>query len=118
MSYLTISNQGPQIQLSHIIKDHPRWTAIAEAVRNMLQASTALCPIEPVELKIRKLDLNGLIELEHPDGSIINRFKNKLSFLNPGGTLSNNVIGNQHFDKGNEDVYIDITIVYDMLSIV
>ena len=85
MSYLTISNQGPQIQLSHIIKDHPRWTAIAEAVRNMLQASTALCPIEPVELKIRKLDLNGLIELEHPDGSIINRFKNKLSFLNPGG---------------------------------
>lgn len=85
MAHLTISNQGPQIQLAHIIKDHPRWTAIAEAVRNMIQASTALCPIEPVELKIRKLDLKGLIKLENPDGAIIDRFKDKLSFLNPGG---------------------------------
>ena len=31
------------------------------------------------------------------------------TFLNPGGTLSDNIIGTQHFDKGNEDVLIDIT---------
>jgi len=82
---LTFANTGPQ--LSHIIKDHPKWTAIAEAVRNMIEASTSYYKNdEPIELKIRKLDINsGLIGFEDENELIIDRFKNKLSFLNPGG---------------------------------
>lgn len=81
---LVFANTGPQ--LSHIIKDHPKETAVPEAVRNMIEAATAYKPNETVELKIRKLDIaSGLIALEEPDGKIIDHFKNKLSFLNPGG---------------------------------
>jgi hypothetical protein len=81
---LVFANTGPQ--LSHIIKDHPKETAVPEAVRNMIEAATAYKPNETVELKIRKLDIaSGLIGWEEPDGKIIDRFKNKLSFLNPGG---------------------------------
>ena len=85
MSKLEFANTGPQ--LAHIIKDHPRWTAIAEATRNMIEAATAYHgDNKPIQLKIRKLDINsGLIEYEEPNGKIIDRFKNKLSFLNPGG---------------------------------
>ena len=82
---LKFANTGPQ--LSHMIKDHPRWTAVPEAVRNMIEAAAAYKPNEPVELKIRKLDINKLPGLgwEEPNGKIVDRFKNKLSFLNPGG---------------------------------
>lgn len=81
---LVFANTGPQ--LSHIIKDHPKETAVPEAVRNMIEAATAYKPNETVELKIRKLDISsGLIGWEEPDGKIVDHFKNKLSFLNPGG---------------------------------
>ena len=84
---LVFANTGPQ--LSHIIKDHPKWTAVSEAVRNMIEAATAYKSNEPIELKIRKLDIaSGLIGYEEPNGKIIDRFKNKLSFLNPGGMTS------------------------------
>ena len=80
---LVFANTGPQ--LSHIIKDHPKETAVPEAVRNMIEAATAYKPNQVVELKIRKLNIAaGLIGWES-DGKIVNRFKNKLSFLNPGG---------------------------------
>jgi hypothetical protein len=69
-----------------MIKDHPKETAVPEAVRNMIEAATAYKPNETVELKIRKLDIaSSLIGWEEPDGKIIDHFKNKLSFLNPGG---------------------------------
>ena len=81
---LKFANTGPQ--MSHMIKDHPKETAVPEAVRNMIEAATAYKPNETVELKIRKLDIaSGLIGWEEPDGKIIDHFKNKLSFLNPGG---------------------------------
>ena len=81
---LIFANTGPQ--LSHIIKDHPKETAVPEAVRNMIEAATAYKPNETVELKIRKLDIaSGLIGWEDENGKIVNHFKNKLSFLNPGG---------------------------------
>jgi len=82
---LKFANTGPQ--LAHIIKDHPRWTAIAEAVRNMIEASTSYYKKgEPIELKIRKLDIAaGLIGYEESNGAVVDRFKDKLSFLNPGG---------------------------------
>ena len=81
---LIFANTGPQ--LSHIIKDHPKETAVPEAVRNMIEAATAYKPNETVELKIRKLDIaSGLIGWEEPDGKIVDYFKNKLSFFNPGG---------------------------------
>jgi len=39
-------------------------------------------------------------------------------FLTPGATLGANVIAKQHFDKGNEDVFMDITsFVNDILTI-
>jgi hypothetical protein len=81
---LKFANTGPQ--MSHMIKDHPKETAVPEAVRNMIEAATAYKPDETVELKIRKLDIaSGLIGWEEQDGKIVDRFKNKLSFLNPGG---------------------------------
>ena len=80
---LVFANTGPQ--LSHIIKDHPKETMPSEAVRNMIEAATAYKPNQKVKLKIRKLDLNGLIEYEDANGKTINRLKNKLSFFQPGG---------------------------------
>ena len=83
---LKFANTGPQ--LSHIIKDHPKETAVEEAVRNMIEATLAWLnnhKQKEAKIYIRKLDIaSGLIRWDE-NNKQFNYFKNKLSFLNPGG---------------------------------
>ena len=86
---LKFANTGPQ--MSHMIKDHPKETAIPEAVRNMIEATIAWqIPNNKTkktsEIYIRKLNIQkGLIGWQEANGKTVEYFKNKLSFLNPGG---------------------------------
>ena len=84
---LKFANTGPQ--MSHMIKDHPKETAIPEAVRNMIEATTAWLnnnKQKEAEVHIRKLNIErGLIGWQEANGKTVEFFKDKLSFLNPGG---------------------------------
>jgi len=77
--------------MSHIIKDHPKETAVPEAVRNMIEATVGWQKSKnnsnkSAEIYIRKLDIAaGLIGWEEPNGKVKDYFKDKLSFLNSGG---------------------------------